>query len=170
VLAFGSERQSPFIVNKVRFKALSMASRKVLFKDKNMGHYRLKTIWSRMKDRCYNEAHISFKYYGARGIGICDLWLNSFDAFETWALLNGYESHLSLDRVNTFGGYSPDNCRWATNKMQQGNRRDSVKRLFNGQMMNASEIAEISGKSYIAEYLTTKRLIKKEAENLNKAS
>lgn len=49
-----------------------------------------------MKDRCYNENHISFKYYGGRGITICNDWFNNFDLFEAWALDNNYQSHLTL--------------------------------------------------------------------------
>lgn len=126
-----------------------------------MANDRLRTIWYRMKDRCYNPLHVSYKYYGKRDISICDVWNNDFIAFKTWALDNGYENHLTLDRKNTFGNYEPDNCRWATKKAQQANRKDSVKIEFNGEMLNAGQIADITGNSYAFEYQKIRRLNKK---------
>lgn len=126
-----------------------------------LANYRLKTIWSRMKDRCYNSKHISFKYYGELGITICDSWKNDFITFKTWSLENGYQDHLTLDRKNTFGNYEPDNCRWITKKAQQANRKDSVKIEFNGELLNAGQIADITGNSYANEYQKIRRLNKK---------
>lgn len=84
---------------------------------------RLYTIWAGMKNRCRNPSHPSFAYYGARGIKVCEAWASSFETFHTWAVNNGYSDNLSIDRIDSDGDYSPENCRWSTSAMQMKNRR-----------------------------------------------
>jgi len=76
-----------------------------------------------MKQRCFNSKNCNFKDYGDRGITICSEWISSFEEFESWALSNGYEDHLTIDREDNDKGYSPDNCRWVTMEVQSGNKR-----------------------------------------------
>ena len=90
------------------------------FKKKNA---RLYTIWQGIKSRCYNEKNTCFHCYGGRGISICDEWKSSFVTFANWALANGYDDTLSIDRIDVDGNYSPNNCRWITMKEQQRNKR-----------------------------------------------
>lgn len=97
---------------------------------------RLYRIYYGMRSRCYNAKEPHYKYYGGRGICICDEWLSSFDVFQSWAFKNGYRSNLSIDRINNDGNYEPANCRWATAKEQANNRRSPIKLTTEGKEKN----------------------------------
>jgi len=89
---------------------------------KSIKQTRLYRIWGAMKYRCYNPNCHSYPRYGGRGIEICDEWKNNFLSFQTWALQNGYNDFLSIDRKDCNGNYTPENCRWADAKQQAMNR------------------------------------------------
>ncbi len=79
---------------------------------RNGKNSRLYNIWRGMKKRCYEKKNDSYRWYGGRGIIVCDDWINNFSTFKKWALLNGYKNNLQLDRIDNDGPYSPDNCQF----------------------------------------------------------
>lgn len=77
-------------------------------------------IWNGMKARCFNPRSTSYPRYGARGISVCDEWLD-YETFNRWAVAHGYADGLELDRIDNDGPYCPSNCRWVTRSRNQRN-------------------------------------------------
>ncbi len=84
---------------------------------------RLYRIWSAMKTRATNKNTKTAYRYVLRGITICDEWKNSYEIFKQWAVENGYEDTLTIDRIDNDGNYEPNNCRWVTQQVQMSNTR-----------------------------------------------
>lgn len=89
-----------------------------------------------MINRCCNANAPDYKYYGARGIKICDEWLNDYTAFKKWALDSGYDANAehgvcTIDRINVNGNYEPVNCRWVSMTIQSRNRRNVINKQYN---------------------------------------
>lgn len=84
---------------------------------------RLYKIFTGMKTRCYNKNRDDYKHYGKKGIKICDEWKNDFKSFYDWAIENGYQDDLTIDRKDVNGDYNPNNCRWVDKKTQSRNTR-----------------------------------------------
>lgn len=91
-------------------------------------HTKLYEIWKSMKQRCYNIDNKGYKYYGDKGISLCDEWLNSFISFKSWADLYGYREGLSIDRINPNGNYEPSNCEWVT-RSENTRRSNNTRRV-----------------------------------------
>ena len=85
----------------------------------------------------------NYIYYGAKGISVCEEWMQSFINFYEWAMLNGYNDNLTLDRIDPNGNYEPNNCRWVTMKQQDNNRTDNIKIEFMGEVKTIPEWAEL---------------------------
>jgi len=75
---------------------------------------KLYKIWIGMKSRCYNPSRWDYKYYGKKGIIVCNEWRDDYNDFKLWAILTGYQEGLSIDRINSSGNYEPKNCQWIT--------------------------------------------------------
>ena len=97
---------------------------------------KLKRKLSSIKSRCYNTNSSSYKNYGARGIKVCDEWLNDFMNFYNWAIDNGYKDGLTLDRIDVNGNYEPSNCRWITSSEQRYNTRRNRLIQYNNKIGN----------------------------------
>lgn len=110
-----------------------------------MCHTRLYHIWNSMKQRCENPKTISYKYYGEKGITVCNEWRKSFLAFYDWAVSHGYTDGLTLDRKSNDGNYEPTNCRWATPKEQLNHTSYTREIELNGVTKSVTEWAEFLG-------------------------
>ena len=98
-----------------------------------------------MKDRCYNPRYKTFHSYGGRGIAVCQQWVNSFERFLADMGPKPSAKH-SLDRFpDKDGNYEPGNCRWATTKMQNRNKRNSRTMTINGITKSVADWAEANG-------------------------
>ena len=101
-----------------------------------------------MRLRCYDERNISYNRYGGRGITICDEWKEDVKAFYDWAMANGYNDSLTIERIDNDGNYFPENCRWATVKEQANNRRSNVLVTHKGKTQTMKEWANEVGIPY----------------------
>ena len=116
-----------------------------------MARSRLNRIFNGMKHRCYNPKDKFYKDYGARGIIVCAEWNNrdrvstlhnatkGFLAFKKWALENGYNDKLTIDRIDVNKGYSPDNCRWVSALVQANNTRSNHYLIYKGKTQSLAD-------------------------------
>lgn len=115
------------------------------FKEDKYTNLRIYKIFQKMKQRCYNKNSTYYKNYGGRGIKICTEWLNNFQLFYDWAINNGYNDILTIDRINVNGNYEPSNCRWVDMKTQSNNKRNNHLIFYKGNNYTLSEISKIVG-------------------------
>lgn len=115
-------------------------------KDNPISRERLFNIWQGMRKRCERPNAAYYSRYGGRGIKICDEW-QSYYAFRKWALENGYDDHLSIDRKDNNKGYDPDNCRWITLREQQSNKSNNVFVDYYGESVTLAELSRRTGLS-----------------------
>lgn len=109
-----------------------------------MSHTRLHNIWLGMRQRCEKPNCSGYCKYGAKGISVCKEWQN-FENFMDWAITQGYDDTLTLDRIDFTGNYEPNNCRWATQRQQQNNRSNNVTLTFNGRTQSIYKWSEETG-------------------------
>lgn len=105
---------------------------------------RLFKIWESMHERCERKKHTRYKDYGGRGISVCEEW-KEYLPFKDWAIKNGYNEKLTIDRIDYNKGYEPSNCRWATVKEQQNNKRTNHVVEYNGKAYTLSQLSELCG-------------------------
>lgn len=117
---------------------------------------RLYQIWRGMIERCTNINNQRYDRYMKRGISVCNEWLN-YDNFAVWALSNGYNENLTIDRINNDANYEPCNCRWVSVKEQCRNRSTNVKVDYNGELITLMELSEIVKLDYSCLYSRYKR-------------
>lgn len=103
---------------------------------------RLYNIWQHMIARCENKRNPKFRCYGGRGIRVCDDW-HSFPVFQKWALENGYEDCLTIERKDVNGNYEPENCSFIPLSCQAKNKTTSVLYTINGITVCEADAAKI---------------------------
>lgn len=102
-------------------------------------------IWRSIIWRCdprYSES----EKYSKRGITVVESWKSSFTAFMEWSLENGYKRDLTIDREDNDKGYSPENCRWVTQAVNNCNRRNTVYIVYENEKVSAHLLIEKLGR------------------------
>ena len=92
--------------------------------------------------RCCSPDEPAYINYGARGISVCNEWKESVENFYNWAIANGYDDQLTIDRIDNDGDYCPENCRWITLEAQSRNRRSNIDVTINGVTKTLTEWAQ----------------------------
>jgi hypothetical protein len=104
----------------------------------NIAHQRFYQTWIGMIGRCHKNGNRDYKYWGARGISVCNKWRNDYYSFHNWAEKNWKEG-CSLDRIDNSMPYSPNNCKYSTPKEQANNRRNNRPITLNGVTKNLTQ-------------------------------
>jgi len=118
---------------------------------------RIYNVHNSIKSRCYNSKTREYKWYGAKGVKMCDEWLKSPVAFNDWCIKNGYKSKMDIDRIDGNGDYSPENCRIVTHKVNMNNIKNNRIVTWQGVTKNCSEWAEHLGVDISAFYCRVNR-------------
>lgn len=116
-----------------------------------------RSVYTGIKQRCYNPNCKDYANYGGRGIKICDEWLNDFDMFYQWAYESGYnesaeKGKCTIDRIDVNGNYEPSNCRWVNIAFQNSNKTTTHLITYHGKTHTIAEWARIMGISENALY------------------
>lgn len=120
--------------------------------------HELYNTWNSMIQRCYNPNHKAYKYYGGRGVKVCDSWLSSFWNFveDMGEKQEGY----TLDRMDNDGNYEPSNCKWSTKSEQSRNTRNNILYELEGEVLIETDTAQALG-------ISVKALIYRRKRNLS---
>lgn len=105
---------------------------------------KLYQAWADMKTRCQNPGNTFYARYGGRGIIVCDEW-QEFEPFMEWAVTNGYDEALTIERIDNDGNYEPENCKWITQSEQCQNRRSCRYITYKGITKNLTQWAKETG-------------------------
>lgn len=114
------------------------------------------STWAHMLQRCENPHNKLYHRYGGRGITVCDEW-RDFENFHQWAVENGYDPDLTIDRIDNDSGYYPENCRWADRTTQSNNTSQNRRIPYCGMTKTIAEWARL----FEMDYGTLYRRIKK---------
>ena len=108
-------------------------------------YYGLHSSWNNMRNRCRYECCSNYEWYGGKGIRVCEEWDKSYQSFKDWALSNGWEPGLEIDRIDNDKDYCPENCRWRTRKEQNNNSSHNVRATLYGTDLTISQWSEVLG-------------------------
>lgn len=109
---------------------------------------RLYGVWCGIKRRCNTPSDRAYRWYGARGITMCDEWHTSYQVFRDWAYHSGYDpdaprGQCTIDRIDPNGNYEPSNCRWVSQLEQANNLRSNHRLVYNGETHTMAEWGRI---------------------------
>lgn len=140
------------VVKTVRYSAIGRSTFSCGCKKKSHGvkhggaRHPLYRVYYGMKQRCYNpQSEKVAKIYKNKGITVCDAWLSDYGKFYQWALANGYKKGLTIDRIDSSKGYSPENCRIVDYTTQNYNRSNTRYLTLNGVKKLAKDWAQELG-------------------------
>ncbi len=112
-------------------------------------------VWCKMRRRCYDKNIESYPYYGGKGVTVCDIWRDDFKSFYDWAIVNGWQKHLFIDKdiipykLGILGLiYSPETCCFVTRKENMRMRSNSIRVNYKGEDKSVSEWCEIFNQRY----------------------
>lgn len=128
-----------------RWRITSSTSNRCIHERNKYSEYsktRIMQVWRDIIKRCYNPNIKNYKNYGARGITVCDEWKNDFMAFYNWAMENGYQNNLTIDRIDVNGNYEPSNCRWITIAEQQKNKTNNHYIIYKNTKYTLSDLSK----------------------------
>lgn len=111
-------------------------------------YHPLARIRDAIKRRCFNKNCAGYSLYGGRGITICKEWSESYEAFITWCLANGWQPGLEIDRIDNNGNYEPRNCRFTTRLVQANNTRRNIYIEVNGETKTLKQWCNILNVHY----------------------
>ena len=113
-------------------------------KNTKHGDYKSKLyhIHHSMFCRCYNHKDMAYKWYGAKGITVCEEW-KEYSKFKEWATHNGYKEGLSIDRIDSDKNYCPENCRWVTLQEQAKNKKEIQRFEYKGNKYTVGELSNL---------------------------
>lgn len=108
----------------------------------------LRSRWHNMKSRCYNVNSVSYQDYGMLGVRMCDDWYESFEMFFVWAIQTDFQKNFAegrdtVDRINAWGDYCPENCRWANSEEQSANKRVHNVHDSSDEFLYCDEVAKL---------------------------
>lgn len=102
---------------------------------------KLYNVWLGMRNRCNNANNKRYEHYGGRDISVCEDW-NDYNNFKLWAINNGYQNDLTIERKDVNGNYEPSNCSWVTMKEQSNNKRNNHKIIIENREKTVVEWCE----------------------------
>jgi len=126
-------------------KEITAQRNKIISTSHGMSNTKIYNTWAGMLKRCRNKKHPAYKYYGARGIAVCDRWLKIENFYKD---MGDPPKGLTLERIDNDREYSPDNCKWATYKEQANNKSSNVIIKYKDQKFTISQWAKELGIDY----------------------
>ena len=113
---------------------------------------RMYRILTGMKSRCHNERDRHYRWYGAKGITVCEEWQGKDGAvrFCEWALSHGYDDTMTIDRIESDRGYCPDNCMWLPRSVNSTKLTPELRKFYKSVgVKNFEFYDEVNNKAFV---------------------